>query len=185
MDYLGHTIFDQVVAMQASKIHAVTSWPTLQTVKGLRGFLGITGYYRKFIQDYGCIARSITTLTKKDNFKWDPDTQVAFEKLKQVMVTTQVLQLPVFTQPFDLECDALGFRMGVVLMQNRHPIAYFSKALSDRNLLKSAYEREIMALALAMQHWRLYLLGREFKVFVLPEEPQISPTSMPHHSGLA
>ena len=65
MDYLGHTTSHQGVAMQASKIQVVTSWLTPQTTKGIHGFLGQTSYYRKFIQDYGCIACALTTLTKK------------------------------------------------------------------------------------------------------------------------
>ena len=81
------------------------------------------------------------------------------------MVTAPVLQLPDFTQPFEIECDAFGKGIRVVLMQSKHPIAYFSKAFSRRSLAKSAYEREIMALAMAVQHWRPYLLGRKFKVF--------------------
>ena len=68
------------------------------------------------------------------------------------MVTTLELQLPDFTIPFEIECNATGTGIEAVLMQNRHPIAYYSKALSDRNFAKSAYEHEIMALALAMQH---------------------------------
>ena len=144
MDYLGHTISKQGVAMQHS-------WPTPHNVKGVRGFLGLTRYYRKFSQGYGCIAKPLTALTKKDNFQWNQETQLAFEQLKQAIVTDSVLHLPDFTQPFEVECDASCSGIGAVLMQ---PIAYFSKALSDRNIAKSAYEREIIALALAAQHWR-------------------------------
>ena len=125
----------------------------------------MTGYYRKFIQRYGCIAKPLTALTKKDNCQWNQETQQAFEQLKQALVTALVLYLPDFTQPFTVECDASSRGIRAVLMQNLHPIAYFSKALSDRNLAKLAYECEIMALALAVQHWRPYLLGIKFTVF--------------------
>ena len=81
------------------------------------------------------------------------------------MVTVLVLQLPDFTLPFEIECDASSTGIGVVLMQHRHPIAHFSKTLFDRNLAKLAYEREIMVLALAVQHWCPYLLGKKFTVF--------------------
>ena len=160
VNYLGHTIDKQGVAMQSSKIQSILSWPTPHIVKGVHSFLGLTGYYHKFIRDYGSIAKPLTTLTKKDNFKWVQDTQIAFDPLKRAMVTTLVLKLPDFSQPFEIECDAFGRGIGAVLMQHKHPIAYFSKALSEKNLSKSAYEREIMALASAVQHWRPYLLGR-------------------------
>ena len=90
---------------------------------------------------------------------------MAFEQLKKAIVTAPVLRLPDFCQPFEIECDASFKGIGAVLMQNQHPIAYFSKALSERNLAKSTYEQEIIALALAVQHWRPYLLGKQFKVF--------------------
>ena len=151
--------------MQHSKIQVVLSWPTPHNVKGVRGFLGLTGYFCKFIQWYGCIAKPLTALTKKDNSQWSQETQRAFERLKQALVIAPILHLPDFSQLFAIECDASGSGIGAVLMQNLHPIAYFNKALFDTNLAKSAYEREIMALALAVQHWRPYLLGSKFIVF--------------------
>ena len=130
VEYLGHIIIEQGVAMQADKIQAVVSWSILRNVKGVRGFLGLTRYYCKFIQWYGKIAKPLTELTKKDNFEWGPAAQMAFEQLKKVIVTTPVLRLPNFSQPFEIEYDASSKGIGVVLMQNQHPIAYYSKALS-------------------------------------------------------
>ena len=81
------------------------------------------------------------------------------------MTTAPLLILPDFSQPFEIECDASGHGIRAVLMQSRKPIAYFSKALSNKTLTKSAYEKEMMVLALAIQHWRPYLLGRSFTVY--------------------
>lgn len=127
--------------------------------------MGLTGYYRKFIKGYGSVAKPLTELTKKDGFHWGTRAQEAFDNLKHIMTTFPVLVLLDFTQPFEVECDASGRGIGAVLMQQRKPLAYFSKALSDTALSKSAYDKEIMALALAVQHWRPYLLGRHFLVY--------------------
>ncbi|KAL4578162.1 hypothetical protein LXL04_014281 [Taraxacum kok-saghyz] len=164
VEYLGHIIDGSGVSMDPTKISSVTTWPTPTTVKAVRGFLGLTGYYRKFIRDYGKIAKPLTELTKKDGFRWGPPAQDAFEKLKQAMVTAPVLALPDFSTPFLIECGASGLGLGVVLMQSKRPIAFFSKALTDKNLNRSAYDKELMALVLAIQHWRPYLLGRHFIV---------------------
>ncbi|KAM0042733.1 putative nucleotidyltransferase, Ribonuclease H [Helianthus debilis subsp. tardiflorus] len=164
IDYLGHVIDGQGVSMDPAKVSAVAEWPIPTTLKALRGLLGLTGYYRKFVKNYGSIARPLTNLTKKDAFLWSPEAQVAFDHLKQALISAPVLSLPDFSIPFVVECDASGCGIGAVLMQHNKPIAYFSKALSDRNLTKSAYERELMALVLAVQHWRPYLLGSKFTV---------------------
>ncbi|KAJ9558566.1 LOW QUALITY PROTEIN: hypothetical protein OSB04_013180 [Centaurea solstitialis] len=133
---------------------------------GVTGFSGTYGgYYRKFIRHYGCIAKPLTDLTKKDTFCWNIEAQTAFDALKQAMTTAPVLAIPDFSIPFVIECDASGRGVGAVLMQHKKPMAYFSKALNEQNLAKSAYEREIMALVLTVQHWRSYLLGTKFCVY--------------------
>jgi hypothetical protein len=164
IEYLGHVISRQGVAVDPSKVESVTKWPTPKNVKGVRGFLGLTGYYRKFIKDYGKVARPLTELTKKDAFGWNEAAQKAFEKLKESLTTAPVLALPDFNQEFSIECDASGVGIGAILIQNKRPVAYFSKALGVRNMTKSAYEKELMAVVLAIQHWRPYLIGRRFVV---------------------
>lgn len=89
---------------------------------------------------------------------------MAFEGLKRAMVTLLVLTLFEFAKRFVTETDASGTRLGVVLMQNQHPIAYFSHTLSERNKTKSVNERELMAIVYSIQRWRPYLLGQRFIV---------------------
>jgi hypothetical protein len=165
LDYLGHIIGKHGVATDQSKVAAVSAWPIPQTVKVLRGFLGLTGYYRKFIQHYGILARPLTQLLKKGTlFLWGPDQQQAFLLLKQAMVQAPVLAIPDFSLPFVLETDACNTGVGAVLMQQSHPVAYLSQALCARNQTLSTYEKECMAIILAVNKWRAYLQHKEFTI---------------------
>lgn len=151
VEYLGHIISEAGVVVDPSNVTSVENWPVPRNVKGVRGFLGLTGYYRKFIRDYGKIAKPLTELTKKDAFQWGAAPQQAFNELKKTLTSAPVLALPDFNREFLIECDASGSGLGAILIQEKNPIAYFSKALGERNLAKSTYEKELMVVALAIQ----------------------------------
>ena len=116
-------------------------------------FLGLAGYYRKFVKDYGKIASPLIAPLRKDAFARTPAAKCAFEKLKQAMCTTRVLAMPDFSKPFTIESDSCGNGLGAVLLQDEHPIAFTSKALFGKNLVSSTYEKEMMAILHAVQKW--------------------------------
>lgn len=146
-------------------IQSIKTWKQPQTVKQLRGFLGLAGYYRKFVRNFGIMARPLNDLLKKNSlFVWTPIAEAAFQALNQALMEAPVLALPNFSKPFMVETDASATGIGAVLMQDAHPIAYLSKALAPRNLGLSAYEKECLALLLAIDHWRPYLQHSEFVI---------------------
>ena len=157
VEYLGHLISGEGVRTDPKKIEAMQNWPTPISIKALRGFLGLIGYYRKFIRNYGVIAAPLTALLKKDSFHW-----FAFKALKQAVSNPQVLALPNFSVPFVIECDASGYGLGAILMQESRPLAYHSEALKGRCLHLSTYEKELLALVKVVKKWRPYLVGNPF-----------------------
>jgi len=162
--YLGHIISSDGVAMDGEKVAAVASWPQPRSARGLRGFLGLAGYYRKFIRNYGTVAAPLTALLRKDGFTWTDEATAAFDALKQALSTTPVLQLPDFDRQFTVDCDASGSGFGAVLHQGSGALAYFSRPFAARHLKLAAYERELIGLVQAVRHWRPYLWGRSFTV---------------------
>ena len=114
--YLSHIICVGGMKVDPEKIEAMQSWPQPKSVRELRGFLGLTGYYRLFITGYGQIPRPLTDLLKKVGFKWQQEVSEAFERLKQTMIKAPVLALLDFEQEFMVECDSSMYGVGVVLM---------------------------------------------------------------------
>jgi hypothetical protein len=130
----------------------------------VRGFLGLAGYYWKFVHNYGTIAAPLTALLRKEGFSWTEEAAAAFSALKDAVTAAPVLAMPDFTKPFVVECDASSHGFGAVLVQDSHPIAFFSRPVVPRHRALAAYEREIIGLVHAVRHWRPYLWGRHFVV---------------------
>lgn len=106
----------------------------------------------------------MTEQLKKDNFRWNEEATIAFQKLKSAMTQVPVLALPNFNKEFFVEIDASGYGLRAVLMQEGQPLAFFGHVLGTRARMKSVYERELMAIVMAVQKLRPYLLGRRFVV---------------------
>lgn len=162
LEYLGHIISREGVSTDPSKVEAMLSWPIPTSVKQLRGFLGLTGYYRRFIKGYGEISRPLTNLLKQGGFHWTDEATRSFERLKECMSTAPVLALPDYSIPFTVETDASALGVGAVLMQKGKPLAFLSKGLSGKHLHLSTYEKELLAIVLATKKWYTYLQGNHF-----------------------
>ncbi|MCH83875.1 enzymatic polyprotein, partial [Trifolium medium] len=163
--YLGHIISPSGVEADPEKLQDIQAWPPPSSTSNLRGFLGLTGFYRRFVQHYATIASPLTDLLKQQAFSWSPAALTAFQALKTAMTTLSVLGIPNFSVMFDVTTDASGVAIGAVLSQQSHPIAYFSQKLCPRMCTASAYEREMYAITAAVKKWRHYLLGRHFRIF--------------------
>jgi hypothetical protein len=162
--YLGHTISAAGVAMDSAKVQAIVEWPVPRSPRAVRGFLGLAGYYRKFIHNYCTIASPLTALLKRDGFAWSEEATAAFTALKAAVTSAPVLGMPDFAKPFIVECDASSHGFGAVLIQDGHPIAFYSRPVAPRHRALAAYERELIGLVQAVRHWRPYLWGRSFVI---------------------
>jgi hypothetical protein len=156
VEYLGHVIRGDGVATDPSKIEAIVKWPVPQNVTELRSFLGLTGYYRRFIKNYGIICSPLFSSLKKDGFQWSQAQDEAFNTLKQTMTAAPVLSMPNFSKPFVLEADASGYGIGAVLMQDGRPISFMSKTIGPKAAALSTYDKEAMAIIEALKKWKHY-----------------------------
>jgi hypothetical protein len=128
--YLGHIISAEGVAMDPAKVQGVLDWPTPRTLRVLRGFLGLAGYYRKFIRDFSAIAAPLTALLKKEGWRWSDEATAAFDTLKQALTKAPVLHMPDFNKQLIVDCDASGSGFGAVLHQGDGAIAFFSRPIA-------------------------------------------------------
>src|SRR3954449_3759360 len=118
VSFLGYVVTPQGIEVDKAKIEAIESWPQPKTVTQVRSFLGLAGFYRRFVKDFSTIAAPLNELTKKDvPFVWGAAQDIAFDTLKRLLTAAPLLELPDFSKHFEVECDASGIRTGGVLMQ--------------------------------------------------------------------
>lgn len=162
IEYLGHFISAERVATDSRKVQVVQEWPVPKGVKQLKGFLGLTGYYRRFVKGYGVIAKPLTNLLRKGAYQWSEEVKKTFQQLKQAFITAPILALPNMKKPFTIETDASQAGIGAVLMQDQHPRAFISKMLSPKNKRLSVYDKELLAVVYAVEKWHHYLAVLQF-----------------------
>ncbi|WVZ84560.1 hypothetical protein U9M48_031585 [Paspalum notatum var. saurae] len=164
--FLGHILSAKGVAVDPSKVEDVLNWKQPQTVTEIRSFLGLAGYYRRFIKDFSKIAKPMTALTQKNaKFAWSPKCEEAFGTLKKLLTSAPVLAQPDITKPFDVYCDASGSGLGCVLMQEGRVIAYASCQLRKHEVNYPTHDLELLAVVYALKKWRHYLLGNTCHIY--------------------
>jgi len=169
--YMDHVIFlgfiasSQGVQVDPSKVKAIQDWPTPKNISEVRSFHGLASFYRRFVRIFCTLATPLNEIVKKNVvFEWGDQQEKAFIALKEKLTNAHVLALPNFAKFFELECDASGVGIGVMLMQKRHPIAYFSEKLNGTALSYSTYDKELYALIRALHTGQHYLLPKEFVI---------------------
>lgn len=168
--YLGHTITSEGLKPNTDKIDAVLNYPLPETVTQIKSFLGLVGYYRKFIKDFAKITRPLTACLKKGRkIVLDDEYRNSFETCKKLLTNAPLLQFPDFKKPFILTTDASNFAIGAVLSQgplgSDKPVAYASRTLSDTEGRYSTIEKELLAVIWAVKHFRPYLYGNKFIIY--------------------
>lgn len=168
---MGHLISENGVKPDPSKIVAVTQFPVPKNTKDIKSFLGFLGYYRKFIKDFSGLSKPLTKLLKKDvPFLWTSEQQLAFETLKNLLISGPILQYPDTNKPFILTTDASNYSVGAVLSQvndDGHdlPIAYASRTMNRAETSYHTTEHECLAIVWAVKHFRPYIYGQKFKIY--------------------
>lgn len=165
-EFLGHIVTQHGIKANPKKIQCVVNFPLPKTPKEIKQFLGLTGYYRKFIKDYSLIAKPMTKFLQKDakiNIE-NPAYRESFETLKTLLVNDPILAFPDFSQPFTLNTDASNFALGAVLSQNNRPICYASRTLNKHEINYSVIEKELLAVVWSTKYFRPYLFGRKFTI---------------------
>ena len=158
--FLGHVADKDGMHVDPSKVEAVADWEQPKDVKGIRSFLGLANYFRKFIQGYSTMVASLTRLTRNAvSFEWSDACQQAFEAVKLALVQAPVLATPDFGQPFTVIVDASGEGIGAVMEQDGHPLAYEGRKFTPAERNYTVGEQELLAAVHAMKVWRCYLEG--------------------------
>jgi len=175
VEFLGHRIGAKGLQVMPEKVKAVSEWPRPESASDIRSFVGLCGFYRRFVKDFSKIAAPLTDLTKDDvKFNWGPAQQSAFDELKAAILSAPILLLPDEAaarsgqRPYTVHTDASDFAVGAVLQQDQghglQPIAYLSHKLLSAESNYAVHEKELLAIVQACEEWRHYLHGTKFRI---------------------
>jgi hypothetical protein len=149
-----------------SKVQDVLSWKAPTSVGDIQSFLGLAGYYRRFIEGFSKVSNPMTELLKKDRkFEWTPACEASFHVLKKRLTTALILVMPDMEKPFSIYCDASGQGLGCVLMQDGHVVAYASRQLRKHEAHYLTHDLELGAVVHAFNIWRHYLMGKRCELY--------------------
>jgi hypothetical protein len=183
VEFLGHMVGEHGLRVMQDKIEAVRDWPIPTNLQELRAFLGLAGYYRRFVRDFSAIALPLTELTRsatrqKLDLSWGTKQQLAFVELKRALQSTPVLVLPDLSKEFVVHCDASGYAVGAVLQQDHgsglQPIAFMSKKMVGAETRYPVHEQELLAIISALTTWRHYLEGATHTVRVRTDHKSLT-----------
>ncbi|KAJ9707443.1 hypothetical protein PVL29_002460 [Vitis rotundifolia] len=159
--FLGYVVSAKGIEVDEEKVKAIKEWPTPKSITEVRSFHGLA----RFVKDFSTLAAPLTKIVKKSvGFKWGSEQDRAFIEIKERLCGAPLLALLDFSKTFEIECDASGIGIGVVLMQEKRPIAYFSEKLNGATLNYPTYDKELYALVRALETWQQYLSPKEFAI---------------------
>ncbi|XP_035830815.1 uncharacterized protein LOC118480199, partial [Helianthus annuus] len=164
--FLGHVVNKDGIHVDPSKVDSIRNWPAPRTPTEIRQFLGLAGYYRRFIKDFSKIAQPLTMLTQKGVvYRWGNTQEIAFQYLKDRLCSAPILSLPEGTDDFVVYCDASIQGLGCVLMQRDKVIAYASRQLKVHERNYTTHDLELGAVVFALKIWRHYLYGTRCTIY--------------------
>ena len=166
VSFLGHIVSSEGIRVDPTKIEAVVNWKPPQNVTEVRSFLGLAGYYRRFVRGFSVIASTLTKLLRKGiNFEWTDKCQNSFEQLKWMLVEALVLTRPTSGKEYTLYSDASGIGLGCVLMQDGKVVAYTSRQLKPHEHNYPTHDLELATVVFALKIWRHYLYGEKCRIY--------------------
>jgi len=166
VQFLGHVISARGIAVDPAKVDAVVKWESPKLATEIRSFVGLAGYYRRFIEGFSKIVAPLTQLTRKDQpFTWTDKCEENFQELKRRLMSPPILVIPDVGKPFEVYCDASHLGLGCVLMQEKKAVAYASRQLKVHERNYPTHDLELAAIVFALKICRHYLYGAQFRVF--------------------